>query len=98
MKEGYVTIHEYEERIYRVEGFRVFLRPYHPTGGRQLVSAIRVYDWDNAAPGSWTVAEYISKRLLNEVKRNRWVVKIIGQHGRLPRRNTKLETLRAANR
>jgi hypothetical protein len=91
-----VTINEFEQQIFEVEGFRVFLRPYHPVNPRQLVSKILSYPYQNACPGDWTIQEYVDKRLYINPKRDRWEIHVIDGSGREPRWNTRLRNLRGS--
>jgi hypothetical protein len=95
MRTGFSTIHDYEERVFAVEGFRIFLRPYHPMGDRTLVPAIRDYEWTYAARGDWTIREFVEARLTHDGKRFRWEVKVVAGDGSLPRWNMKLLKLRS---
>tara|TARA_R100001039_G_scaffold38821_1_gene41890 strand:+ start:1506 stop:1766 length:261 start_codon:yes stop_codon:yes gene_type:complete len=82
-----MTIKEFEETVWRLEGIRLVVR-------ETVDVQVDDYDYQNAANRTWSIAEWLRKRVEPCLPGSEFVV-LDGQ-GVQPNRRTRLDTLRGS--
>ena len=90
-----------ENSIYKVERFRVHIlySTPGPSKGRNVRgdrTNVRTYRYERAAPGDWTVNEWVEKRFESEYPG--FAVEVLNDAGGVASRRTRLRNLREDSR